>query len=290
MNLVNERLISVTSSISELAWELGSDNTRPAGAIFLTSYDDPRIRAHFRRLQEETKGWLDPRYVINRSNFPEPDSSLSCLSPEKIMPLRMQRMRENGGMYGGFLDVLFVPLAMAMKNEFVWIIEYDVDFSGDWGNFFSQFESDRFDLLTTSLITRAQSPEWEHWETAKLPPEVPESQYLRSFNPIMRLSQRFLATYVQETARRDWPGHTEYIIPTLAAFSGHSIADMGGEGEFCLKHCRGRNYINAPEADYLTPGTFIYRPSREVYFSENKADFPQRDMLYRPVKPYPVQY
>lgn len=110
-------------------------HTHRAGAIFVTSRDDPRIRAHFRRLKQQTEGLLDLSYVINRSDFPEPDCSLSPLSPQEIMPRRMRSMLENGGIYGGFVDVLFVPLALALKNEFVWIIEYDVDFSGDWRDF-----------------------------------------------------------------------------------------------------------------------------------------------------------
>jgi hypothetical protein len=132
-------------------------HTHRAGAIFVTSRDDPRIRAHFRRLKQQTEGLLDLSYVINRSDFPEPDCSLSPLSPQEIMPRRMRSMLENGGIYGGFVDVLFVPLALALKNEFVWIIEYDVDFSGDWRDFFRQFETDRSDVLTTSLVIRAKS-------------------------------------------------------------------------------------------------------------------------------------
>jgi hypothetical protein len=262
-----------------------SNNTRRAGAIFVTSRDEPRIRAHFRRLQEQTEGLLDLSYIVNRSDLPEPECSLSYTSPKKIMPRRMQRMLENGGLYGGFVDVLFVPLALALKNEFVWIIEYDVDFSGDWRDFFTQFETDRSDVLTTSLITRARSLDWTHWETARPPPEVPQSQHLRSFNPIMRLSRRFLNAYVRETADRDWPGHTEYTIPTIAAWRGYTIADIGGKGEFCPICRRGRNYANSPEDPYsLSPGTFVYLPHRHVYFNDNSADFPQPDMLYHPVK------
>ena len=123
------------STLRRIALALKSSNARRAGAIFVTSRDEPQIRAHFERLQRQTEGLLDLSYIVNRSDLPEPESGLSCVSPKQIMPLRMQRMLENGGMYGGFVDVLFVPLAMAVKNEFVWIIEYDVDFSGDWGIF-----------------------------------------------------------------------------------------------------------------------------------------------------------
>lgn len=197
------------------------------------------------------------------------------------MPLRMQRMMENGGMYTGFVDVLFVPLAMAMKKEFVWFIEYDVDFSGDWRNFFRQFEDDQSDLLTTSLRTRAQSVDWYHWHTATPPAEIPRSKHLCSFNPIMRLSWRFLEAYVRETAKHDWQGHTEYIIPTIAAHCGLAISDIGGEGEYCPKHLRGCNYTSSSE---VSLGTLVYRPARHTYFNENGADFLQPDMLYHPVK------
>jgi hypothetical protein len=287
LNLTNRTTALVSSKLRTIVLALKSNSTRRAGAIFVTSRDEPRIREHFRRLQKQTEGLLDLNYIVNKSDFPEPECSLSYVSPKKIMPRRMQRMLENGGMYeGGFVDVLVVPLALALKNEFVWIIEYDVDFSGDWGDFFRQFETDRSDVLTTSLITRAQSLEWVHWETARPPPEVPQSQHLRSYNPIMRLSQRFLKAYVRETARRDWSGQYEYTIPTIANCRGYTIADIGGKGEFCPRCRHGRNYTNSPEEDpySLSPGTFVFLPRRYVYFSENSADFPQADMLYHPVK------
>jgi hypothetical protein len=260
-------------------------DTRVAGAIFVTSHDQPRIRTHFRRLREETEDSLDLHYIVNASRYPAPECSLSCASPEKIMPRRMQRMVEDGGMYGGYLDVLLMPLAMALNNEFVWIIEYDVDFSGDWRDFFSQFEADRSDVLTTTLMTRAQSPDWHYWDTVRPPPEVPQSQNLRSFTPIMRLSQRFLDAYVRETADHDWQGHSEYTIPTIAVYRGYAIADIGGTGPFCPKHRYGRNYVNSPEDGFSqNPGTFVYRPPRHIYFKEDSAVFPLRDMLYHPVK------
>jgi hypothetical protein len=275
----------VFSTLRTLVLALKSNYAHRAGAIFVTSRDEPQIRAHFHRLQRQTEGLLDVSYIVNRSDLPDPECSLSCVSPKEIMPLRMQRMLENGWMYGGFVDVLFVPLATAVQNEFVWIIEYDVDFSGDWGDFFRQFETDRTDVLTTSLVTREQSLEWVHWETARPPPEIPLPQQLRSFNPIMRLSQRFLKAYVEETARRDWPGHTEYTIPTIAAWRGFTIADIGGNGEFCPEDRRGRNYANSSADPYsLSPGTFVFLPHRYAYFHENSGDFPQEDMLYHPVK------
>ena len=274
-----------SSTLSAIFAALRSNSPRSAGAIFLTSRDRPPIRAHFGRLKQQTEGLLDLSYVVNSSNFPEPDSKLSPASPQDIMPRRMQRMRENGGVYGGFVDLLFVPLALALKNEFVWVIEYDVDFSGDWGEFFRQFEADRTDVLTTSLVRRANSLEWVHWDAARPPPEVPQSQHLRSFNPIMRLSQRFLRAYVRETAERDWPGHTEYTIPTIAAWLGYTIADIGGKGEFCPESRRGRNYANSPADPYsLGPGTFVFLPARPAYFNDDSADFPEPNMLYHPVK------
>jgi hypothetical protein len=101
----------------------------------------------------------------------------------------------------------------------------------------------------------------------------------------MRLSRRFLKAYVRETARRDWQGHSEYTIPTIAAWRGFTIADIGGKGEFCPQCRHGRNYTNSPEDPYsLSPGTFVFLPRRYAYFNDNSADFPQPDMLYHPVK------
>ena len=88
----------VSSALRTLALALKSNHTRRAGAIFVTSRDEPPIRTHFRRLQKQTEGLLDLSYIVNPSDFPEPERSLSYVSPRKMMPRRMQRMVENVGM------------------------------------------------------------------------------------------------------------------------------------------------------------------------------------------------
>jgi hypothetical protein len=154
LNPISRTTALASSTLRTIVLALKSDSTRRAGAIFVTSRDEPRIKAHFRRLQKQTEGLLDLSYVLNRSDLPEPECGLSYVSPNKIMPRRMQRMLENGGIYGGSVDLLFVPLALALKNEFVWIIEYDVDFSGDWRDFFRQFETDRSESRSPSICAR----------------------------------------------------------------------------------------------------------------------------------------
>ena len=50
-----------------------------------------------------------------------------------------------------------VPLATALKNEIVWMIEYDIDFSGDWRDFFRQFETNKSDRHDRNQRVRGSS-------------------------------------------------------------------------------------------------------------------------------------
>ncbi len=256
-----------------------------SAALFITTPDTDRIRGHFGRFQSQTAGLLDAHYVVNATNAPDPIAPYSVPSARDTMPLRWRRMVENGGLYGGFTDLLFVPLALGARAEHVWIVEYDVDFSGDWGDFFRQFENNDSDALVTSVTRQRRSRDWFHWPNPRQPTPVRLAKCLRAFFPIMRLSRRFLSAYVDETARDDWPGHCEYIVPTLAALNGFTIQDIGGDGEFCPRERRHSNYLNTPEDHDLSPGTLVFRPSRGHYFHEDPGAFANTNMLHHPVKP-----
>lgn len=53
--------------------------------------------------------------------------------------------------------------------RYYWLVEYDVRYSGEWVDFFKQFEYDESDLLGTTLHDYAYKPSWFWWSSLKTP-------------------------------------------------------------------------------------------------------------------------
>ena len=253
--------------------------------LFLTHQRCDRIERHLERLRAETAGLFPWELVFNGDGLYRPKVSFPYRPASKEIPYRYKDYRRHGGLMGGRLDVLLIPLIVASQADYVWVMEYDVDYSGHWSRFFSQFQASRADLLSTTVVPYEQSREWFYWPSAQPPTEVPQSVWLRAFHPIMRISRRFALWYCEEMKRSDWRGHYEYTLPTSAAWGGFEVEDIGGEGALCPASRRGGNYQNTPDCEFLTPGTFVWRPAWETYFHESPESFEQTDMLYHPVKP-----
>lgn len=260
--------------------------SRPAG-LFITHVWSPRIRRHFDRLVEQSGHLVDWRPLYN------PWSLEQLLEGHGDIPLRRDdaRVREaidHGRLQMGYMDVLLMPHARAAANEFVWLLEYDVDFSGDWVSLFAQFADNRADLLTTTLNSELRDPAWTFWNSAKAP--VDFGDRLRGFLPLARVSKRLLDAYDEAVSSAGWRGHYEFILPTVARSRRLHIEDIGGVGPFTPRRRRGRNYVNVPANHRLGPGTFIWRPSLPDYFHEDPSRFSHADMLYHPVKAGVVEW
>ena len=187
-------------------------------ALFLTSTTDERVIKQFKRLRAQAQDHVDVYLVVNSSPLPvvaSPDA-------EELMPLRFAAMMANGFMVPGYVDLIWMPLGLAAPYPYVWMIEFDVDYAGDWGQFFAQFRRNRADLLTTSLTRLVDDPGWDHWETIRAPATVDAADWRRDFHPIMRLSQRFMRAYVSQMRSPDWAGHHEFTISHARDAFGHA--------------------------------------------------------------------
>lgn len=286
--VVEVRRIPDASRVSSARFERTSIRRRdgpgaPAAGIYLTHIDSPRIRSQFDRLVKETSGAIDWQFAYNPDGGTSPRMDVPCPSAEHLMPRRHSTCLNNGGVQGGYVDVAVVPAALAVDREFTWVLEYDVDYSGNWLDFFAQFEASGADLLTTSLSTRTQTPGWSWWHGASTPHALPDDAMIHAFLPIARFSRRFLRAYVSEIERDGWRGHFEFTIPTIAAALGFVLEDIGG-GRADHRPARP-NYLNNPSDPQLRPGTFVWRPARSRYYHESPTSFEIDNMLYHPVKP-----
>lgn len=256
---------------------------------------EPRIVRHFERLKSQTAGLLDAflcvdgRHATTHASIAAADFVVDDIQARLLLPRRHERYLAHGGtLVPGFVDLAYMsaflvqPLA---RYEYVWLVEYDVDFAGDWSAFFRQFSGDDSDLLGTALFPRSQSVKWLHWPWFKAP--VPEHQHCRAFLPVARFSRRMIACYREAVEGGDWEGHLEAIWPTIANAYGLKMQDFGGSGPHTPVGLRGRNYThyhNIEDGD-LSRGTFVCRPvTRLSYFHETPEQFPDVGYLHHPVK------
>jgi hypothetical protein len=256
-----------------------------ASGIFLTHHRSPRIRRHFERLVRESSHLVTWHFVYSADTGARPRAAFPYADPADVLAGRYRAMVRNGGVYGGYLDVLFVPVLRALPSDHVWLIEYDVDYSGSWDELFGEFGDNDADLLTTALMYKSEDPDWPHWRTAHTPEWVPEDHLVRSLNPVMRVSQRLLNTYAVTLTDEEWGGTYEYTLSTVAVLSGARVEDLGNQGSFTPLGRAGRIYSGRSPSGTSEDLTFRFRPVRPRYFHESPDAFEQPHMLYHPVKP-----
>src|SRR4029078_13149339 len=101
--------------------------------------------------------------------FPRPEAPFPYPDPEQVLPHRYRAMAEHGGVQGGYLDTLLVPVLGGLAADRLWVCEYDVDYAGRWGELFSRVADSDADVLTTTLMARHEQPRGRGWRTAAAP-------------------------------------------------------------------------------------------------------------------------
>ena len=256
-----------------------------AAGIFFTHVRSPRVRRHFRRLVAESGGQVTWHFIFNPDAGARPTAPFAYDDPADVMAGRYRAMERNGGVQGGFLDTALFPVLRALRADHLWVMEYDVDFAGRWGDLFAPFADNDADLLTTTLMYRHQDPNWSHWPKAKAPAWVPEDRMVRALHPLMRLSRELVNWYPTAMADTEWAGHYEFTLPTSALAAGARIEDLGGDGPFTPPERRGLTYLGRTPAGSPDGITFGFRPVRPRYFHEAPEQFDRPGMVYHPVKP-----
>ena len=160
----------------------------------------------------------------------------------------------------------------------LWVVEYDVRFTGPWSKFFDLMTSSDADLLTCHVRTPDQEPGWFWWGTLRDPSgSLPQEIHtLRAFLVIARFSAKALDTLIA-SHRAGWRGHQEAIIPTLVSQAGLHIDDINDVAQ----RAEGRavyTSVDDPLGTLEELGTLRFRPARI------RAGI-RRGMLYHPVKP-----
>lgn len=266
--------------------------------VFLTHIKSERVFRHFERLREETKGILSAilcihnpaRSIRNRffekvrwaEDIPTPYIRVDATRSASLLPNRFAQMQRLGRWYNtGFPDLAYMPALLSEQlrpYEYVWLIENDVDYAGNWRDLFCSTAANHADLLSTYIYSRSLDSDWDHWSWFKTPPEVKFKHHTSSFNPIVRFSKKMLSVYLKSVNDDLWQGHTEALWPTIARHNGLTICDLGGTGAFCPEPWRDKHYHN-PSVDGWSNrepgrGTMPHLPRPPFWLSDGSEDRP----------------
>jgi hypothetical protein len=269
---------------------------RPEQAvIFLTHLGSERILRHFARLQRETAGLLDCYLCVDieagkviHESLPQ-HLRIDRRAGLEFFPRRTpQGDRAARLLLNQHLEFLWLPLMVQPPldaYDYVWMLEYDVDYSGHWGVFFRRVMASRADLLASYVSQEGEFAQWRHWQGFEPPCEIPAALRTRAFMPLARFSRRALTLFRQTFSTATWNGHYEAVLPTLARYAGLSLEDLDSLGPFLAYADEGSRPL-PPCSEHFPEARFRHRPVvGSAYFHERRKHFPIADRLYHPVKP-----
>jgi hypothetical protein len=214
-------------------------------------------------------------YVADPANIPTPEVAGFFYTAEDLRRLGYAQLAELRP-YHMILPRFFQQYP---DYEQIWMVEYDVRYTGDWAELLRDLARSPADFLATVIQSRPENPDWALWEGFHTgTDELAESRHVKAFTPLMRLSNA-AARAVDAAYRAGWAGHYEALWPTAITAAGLSIEEIGGEGSFTPPDRYGRYYTSSRFDPYLSPGSFVFRPS----ILESEVP-PQPPGLWHPVK------
>ncbi|MBE5320740.1 DUF3405 domain-containing protein [Pedobacter sp. MR2016-19] len=251
---------------------------------FLTNKNDIRILGEYNRLKTQITGLSDITMLYHKGQDKPLDSELLNIAPyvfsdEIYEGLGYQTMR-HAELDGSNHFPLIKFFRDFPEYDFYWYVEDDVRFLGGWDVFFSYFLNNGIDddFLSSHIRDYEDEPDWYWWSSLKNEQSGIEKEYIRSFNPIFRISRSALA-YIDQCHSEGWSGHFEVLLPTLLKSAGFSISEFGGEGKYVLPGCKNFFYTASQPDNYggMLRGSMRYRP----FITEGEMTEP---LIYHPVK------
>ncbi|MBO4846770.1 MAG: hypothetical protein J5525_10725 [Lachnospiraceae bacterium] len=156
---------------------------------------------------------------------------------EHVYPFNVNTMIDDGytALKEGFLGNCHYPVLAFHKEypeyDYLWIVEDDVFFSGDWSVLFDTFTDDPADLIATKIRCYEEEPTWYWWKSmrAGMDETISKNIMYACFIPIYRLSAKAIDCLYTEV-RNGWRGHFEGVVPTVLIKNGLTLRDMNGKG------------------------------------------------------------
>jgi hypothetical protein len=251
--------------------------------LFLTHQTDDVTLARFQTLEKAIKKMGDVFFLVHKeaddSNLVVPSEINSYIfNYDSIGRLDYKSIEET--IVPGSTCFAVLQFYKDFPNyNYYWTIEYDVVFTGKWKHFFKTLATLEADLLTSHIKKYDELPKWYWWDSLKLLNyAIDKTEYIKSFNPVYRLSGRALAL-LDKVLSDGNSGHYEVLIPTVLHHYHYSIVDFGGQGTFVPTKLQDKFYLNLSSSLEDEMGTMRFRPSFQA------KDLKLKNKLYHPVKP-----
>jgi hypothetical protein len=157
-----------------------------------------------------------------------------------------------------------------------WVIEDDVEYSGDPYELLASLDGRRGDLLATHLAHGYDG--WTYASMLRSPGgDVKPADTWLIFLTFFRISGEALDT-IDRYYRDGWSGHSENMWATILKHAGMDVVDFGGNGKYVADEDRNKRYYGLPNDGFQKNGSFGTMNIR-LFAGRRK------DVLWHPIKP-----
>ena len=160
-----------------------------------------------------------------------------------------------------------------------WVMEDDVEYSGDPALLFTNLRKIDGDLLATHLAK--WFPEWDYSSNFKSGSIVlaPDDLWL-CFLPFFAIKPASLSI-IDQRYKEGWDGHNEMTWATILKHSKCQIVDIGGSGPYVALENRNKYYLGGGQPKFAKGGSF---GTLNIRLFPGSA----HNILWHPVKPFRV--
>ena len=174
-----------------------------------------------------------------------------------------------------FIPLLFRKLQPQFQHY--WVIEDDVEYTGDPAVLFDDLSKRNGDLLATHL-TRSYD-EWTYTEALRTPGyDLCAAETWLMFFPFYRVSADALDV-IDAYYRKGWAGHHENMWATILKHADRTVIDIGGQGDYVAEVDRNKHYYGLVHDRFEKNGSF---GTLQIRLWPGR----RKNVLWHPVKPF----
>jgi hypothetical protein len=227
--------------------QLEQQNSITQAVLFATHVWSEPICSRFIKLRDELDSSADVYLLLDESNAEVTENwrkALGANSAKQIFSFTLNSLLLLG--FPTFKANTLVPgsahfpvllFAQEKTYTYYWIVEYDVQFMGNWKELLDNFNEQPHDLLCSHITIFPDIPNWPWWRSLEIPKRLygqinlSAKTFLKGFFPIYRISKAGIMC-VLEAHRNGWTGHYETLVPSALSNSGLLVEDFNSLGRF----------------------------------------------------------
>lgn len=170
-------------------------------------------------------------------------------------------------------SILYTLLYLTVNDieyDYIWSIEYDVYYSGNWKEFFELYDKSDADYIG-SYIEEAENSKrdksyWDLITTNDDTDDIPIEKKATSFGCIFRISKKLANLVLFTMTQNLYHSYCEQTFVTIAKMNNLKIEDLCEAPEKEIYHMLSLNGIHTPELiEYLIKNNFknyLFHPVR----------------------------